>query len=165
MTEAYLALGSNLGARLDILRAGREALRGSPRLSVDASSALYETEPVGGPAGQGAYLNAVLRVTTTLSSRDLLFRCLAIEARFGRERRQLWGPRTLDIDLLLYGDEIRNEPELVLPHPRLHQRKFVLVPLFDLAPDLRHPLLGRTVRELLAALPAAESLRLERQTW
>lgn len=165
MVTAYLALGSNLGDRAATLRGGREALDATPGIQVTASSPLYQTEPVGGPVGQGPYLNAVLEVETTLSSHALLRCCLEVEARFGRRRRQRWEARTLDVDLLLFGEEVRDDPDLVLPHPRLHLRPFVLVPLGDLAPELVHPLLGRTVSELLADVPPTGGVQRFSETW
>jgi len=162
MTTAYLALGANLGDRLATFRQTRAALDGQPHIEVTAASALFETEPVGGPAGQGFYLNAVLEIATTLPARELLDVCQTIEEQFGRRREERWGPRTLDIDLLLYGDIVSDDPDLTLPHPRLHLRRFVLVPLCELAPDLRHPRLGQTIRELYARLDdSAEVRRLE----
>lgn len=162
---AYLALGSNLGERRAQLRGAREALAAAGAVRVTAASPLYETEPVGGPAGQPSYLNAVLRVETTLSPRALLDCCLAVEARFGRRRLEPWGPRTLDVDLLFYGREILGGPGLVVPHPRLHERRFVLVPLADLAPALLHPVLGRSIRQLLADLDVAEDVRRLAEEW
>lgn len=162
---AYLALGANLGDRAGQLQGARGALAAADGLRVTAASPLYETEAVGGPSGQPCYLNAVLRVETTLSCRDLLECCLAVEARFGRRRQEPWGPRTLDVDLLFYGREIIDEPGLIVPHPRLHQRRFVLEPLAELAPDLLHPVLGRSVRQLLTDLGEAESVRLYARKW
>lgn len=165
MVTAYLALGSNLGDRQVALAGARQALGSVPGIRLAAASPLYETEPVGGPAGQGPYLNAVLRVETDLAPRALLRRCLEVEACFGRRRRERWGARTLDVDLLLFGDEVRSEPDLELPHPRLHLRRFVLAPLRDLAPELVHPVLGRTVRELIDDLPSPGGVRRFAETW
>lgn len=165
MTDAYLALGSNLGERLELLRGARAALQASSQIEVTGCSAVYETEPVGGPAGQPAYLNAVLRVRTGLSPEALLALGLEIEARFGRVRSRRWEARTLDIDLLLYAGELRDDPALTLPHPRLHLRRFVLEPLAELAADLAHPRLGKTIGELLAGLSAGETVRRLYPTW
>ncbi len=162
---AYLGLGANLGERRSQLQGARAALGASDGVRVTAASPLYETEPVGGPAGQPSYLNAVLQVETTLDCRDLLSLCLAVEARFGRRREEPWGPRTLDIDLLLCGAEVIDEPGLVVPHPRLHQRRFVLAPLAVLAPQLRHPVLGLTVCDLLAGLEDESAVTLHTQEW
>jgi len=165
MVNAYLALGSNLGEREKILKGARQALDAAPGVRVTASSPLYETQPVGGPEGQGPYLNAVLKVETDLSAPELLRRCLKVEALFGRQREERWGARTLDIDLLLRGEETRCEADLVVPHPRLHLRRFVLTPLRDLAPELVHPLLGRTVSELLADLPSGDGVTRLLENW
>lgn len=117
-------------------------------------SPVIETEPVG-PPGQGPYLNAAASFETTLTARTLLDRLLTIERRLGRDRAgtQRWGPRTIDLDLLLFGDSVINEPGLVVPHPRLTERRFVLGPLAAIEPDLIVPGTGRCVRELLAELP------------
>jgi 2-amino-4-hydroxy-6-hydroxymethyldihydropteridine diphosphokinase len=163
-TTAFLGLGANLGDRRATLAVARSALAAAAGVHRVAASALYETAPVGGPAGQPAYLNAVLRLETTLPARQLLALCLATEAAFGRRRDERWGARTLDLDLLLYGAAVLDEPELVVPHPELHRRRFVLVPLAGLAPELLHPRLGKTVRELLTDSPAGE-VRLLAETW
>ena len=163
--SAYLALGANLGDRQGQLQGAREALATADGIRVLAASPLYETEPVGGPPNQPLYLNAVLQVATSRSCRDLLALCQEVETRFGRYRQEPWGPRTLDIDLLFYGLETLNQPGLIIPHPRLHQRRFVLVPLADLAPDLCHPAFGRSVRQLLAALGDGEKVRLYAKDW
>lgn len=129
--RAFIALGSNLGDRAAHLRA---AVAGLP--DVVAVSPVYETEPVGGPAGQGPYLNAVVELDTELSPRDLLEAGRALEAAAHRERGVQDGPRTLDVDVLLVGDLVVADDDLVVPHPRMWDRPFVLVPLHDLAPDL-----------------------------
>lgn len=150
-TEAHVAMGSNVGSREMHLRQARRELAQSVGIRVDAASGVYETEPVGPSTRR--FLNAVLRLEVRLSAPDLLARLLAIERGAGRRRRgPRWGPRTLDLDLLLYGAERIARPGLCVPHPRLHERAFVLVPLCDVSPGVRHPLLGRSARELLDAL-------------
>ncbi len=129
--RAFLALGSNLGDRRTYLR---EAVAHLP--DVVAVSEVYETDPVGGPPGQGAYLNCVVELRTTRTARELLGLAQAAEAAAERVRVERWGPRTLDVDVLLVGDEVVDEPELTVPHPRMWDRGFVLVPLADLAPEL-----------------------------
>ena len=156
MTIAYVALGSNLGDREGTIR---EAIR----LLVAATGArarvsrLFETDPVG-YLDQPRFLNGVVELDGELGSpHALLATCLDVEARLGRERSVVNGPRTLDLDLLLVGDERIRDERLTLPHPRMHERAFVLVPLAELAPDLRHPVLGGTVTELLERLPDTKS--------
>ena len=131
MRRAFLSLGSNLGDRRSTLAAAVMALD-----DVVAVSPVYETAPVGGPTGQGPYLNIVVELATERSARDLLKMALAIEVEAGRERRVRWGPRTLDIDVLWVEGESVDEPDLHVPHPRMHERGFVMVPLADLAPEL-----------------------------
>jgi len=131
---AYLGLGSNLGDRLANLQAAVELLRREERMRVVASSRVWETEPVGGPE-QPEYLNAVLRVETDRSPRELLDACLGVEAELGRVRAERWGPRTIDVDVLLYDERTVDEPDLVVPHPRLAERAFVVLPLLELEPD------------------------------
>jgi 2-amino-4-hydroxy-6-hydroxymethyldihydropteridine diphosphokinase len=132
--RAFIGLGSNLGDRRAFLVAAVDGLRAGG--DVVAVSPLYETEPVGGPVGQGAYLNVVVQLSTEDSPRQLLERCRALEAAAGRERTQRWGPRTLDADVLLVEGSEVDEPDLTVPHPRLWERRFVVQPLADLAPDL-----------------------------
>ena len=129
--RAFLGLGSNLGDRWAHLRA---AVAGLP--DVVAVSPVYETAPVGGPPGQPAYLNAVVELATELSPRHLLAHARRLEDEAGRVRTERWGPRPLDVDVLLVGDVEVDDPDLRVPHPRWQERAFVLVPLHDLAPDL-----------------------------
>ncbi len=131
MTRAFLSLGSNLGDRWGYLR---EAVAALP--DVVGVSPVYETEPVGGPAGQERFLNAVVELDTDLSPRELLEVAQRLEAAAGRQRVEHHGPRTLDVDVLLVGDLVVEEPDLVVPHPRMYERTFVLRPLADLAPEL-----------------------------
>jgi 2-amino-4-hydroxy-6-hydroxymethyldihydropteridine diphosphokinase len=149
---ACVALGSNLGDRRAYLLRAAAALREHLGVSSVRLSSLYETAPVGGPAGQGPYLNAAAEVETTLPPEELLRLLLAVEAENGRVRTVADAPRTLDLDLLLYGDEVRSDPGLILPHPRMHERAFVLVPLAEIAPGRIHPVLKKCVADLLAGL-------------
>jgi 2-amino-4-hydroxy-6-hydroxymethyldihydropteridine diphosphokinase len=134
MARAFIGLGSNLGDRRAHLNAAVEGLRSGG--DVVAVSPLYETAPVGGPAGQGPYLNVVVELSTDDTPRRLLERCRALEEAAGRVRAERWGPRTLDADVLLVEGAEVDEPDLTVPHPRLWERRFVVQPLADLAPDL-----------------------------
>ena len=131
---AFLGLGSNLGDRLANLQAAVDALQAEPGLRVAASSRVWETTPVGGPP-QPDYLNAVIRIETDFSARDLLDIARRVESRLGRIRKERWGARTIDVDVLLYDEEEIDEPDLMVPHPRIMQRAFVLLPLLELEPD------------------------------
>lgn len=148
MTRAYIALGANLGQLLETLRWAAAAL--SRLGTVTEVSALYRTAPVGGPPGQPDYLNAVLALETALPPLALLDGLQAIEAEAGRTRTVRWEARTLDLDLLLYGDELIHLPRLKVPHPLAWERGFVLAPLADLAPQLSHPVTGEKVAAALA---------------
>jgi 2-amino-4-hydroxy-6-hydroxymethyldihydropteridine diphosphokinase len=152
MTAVVLALGSNLGDRQDILQGAVDAIAGLSGVRVTAVSPVYETAPVGGPA-QPDYLNAVVLADATAPARELLDRLHEIEAAFDRVRLVRWGPRTLDIDVIMFGGERSDDPKLTLPHPRAHERAFVLAPWHDVDPDAALPGHG-PVAELLAKADA-----------
>jgi len=147
---AAIALGSNLGDSAQILRGALLALDRVEGLKVVATSSWYRTAPVGPP--QPDYLNGCALLATTLGPEQVLTHLLRIEQQFGRVRRVRWGPRSLDLDLLFYGDRTLDLPHLTLPHPRMGDRAFVLVPLADIAPHWQHPHTGETVAERLAQL-------------
>jgi len=151
--NAYIAIGSNLGDRSQTIERALNAIGSHPTIEIITRSTIIETAPVG-DIEQGAYLNGVIQVRTTESPRELLDALLGIESAFGRERdnEQRWGPRTLDLDLIVYSDQVIDEPGLQVPHPRLHERSFVLIPLAEIAPDLMLPVYNETPRRLLEAL-------------
>jgi len=154
LKTVYLSLGSNVGNRQANLKAAVAALEPA-RIHVLRASPIYETEPVEN-TNQPRFLNLVIEAETKLFPEQLLQRTLKIEQNLGRVRRIPKGPRTIDIDILFYGKTIVQSATLEIPHPRLAERRFVLAPLADLAPDFRHPLTGRSVREMLDAAPAAD---------
>jgi len=156
-----LSLGSNLGDRLANLQAGIDLLVAGPGVAATAVSAVFEASPVGGPE-QPDYLNAVLLAASSLPARQILHRCQAAETALGRVRTVRWGPRTLDVDIIACGSEISSGPELTLPHPRAHERAFVLVPWQDADPAACLPGCGQ-VADLLALLPADGVRRLDDQ--
>jgi 2-amino-4-hydroxy-6-hydroxymethyldihydropteridine diphosphokinase len=149
---ALIGLGSNLGDRKSLLDAAVAALAATDGVQLRAVSSYHGTAPVGGPPGQGDYLNAAAAIDTTLEPLDLLHRLQEIETRAGRVRSVRWGERTLDLDLLLFGDRVIATEELRVPHPRMALRRFVLAPLAEIAPGAVDPVTGRTIRELLADL-------------
>jgi len=157
--RTVIAMGSNIGDRLDYLQGGLDGLFDTPRITFLAVSPVYETTPVGGPE-QPDYLNAVVIAETSMPAQAVLERCFSLEDAYGRVRDELWGPRTLDLDLIIYGDEVSNSPGLTLPHPRAHERAFVLAPWLDADPQAQIPGCG-PVADLLAALGTAGIARVE----
>lgn len=156
-TIAYIGLGSNLGDRGDTLMAAVKQLAALKGIAVRRISQFVVTEPVGGPEDQPKYLNAAAEIETTLAPAELLGELQRIEASLGRDRskEQRWGPRTCDLDILLMGQTVIETTELTIPHPRMHERLFVLRPLAQIAPQVVHPKLHKTVVELLAEAEVA----------
>ncbi len=150
MTETvYIGLGSNMGDRAGHLKSAIEMIDAHPNCRVRVESSLYETEPLGEDSGDW-FLNSVICIETDLPPLQLLNLLHEVEVSRGRDRtRRRWAPRTLDLDILFYGDQTLDMPDLVVPHPQLHLRKFVLEPLCGIAPDFMHPVFKRTLSELL----------------
>jgi 2-amino-4-hydroxy-6-hydroxymethyldihydropteridine diphosphokinase len=153
---AYLSLGSNLGNREAQLREAQQRVAKLGRIT--SVSSFYETEPVE-VTDQPWFLNAALALETNLKPQDLMQSILQIEHEMGRERLQKKGPRTVDIDILLFSNQILNSTAVTIPHPAMHHRRFVLEPLAEIAPEARHPLLNKTVRELRDSLPEGQIVR------
>ena len=158
--RAYIGIGGNLDDPLLQMRRAFRALHELPASRCVACSPLYRSAPVGGPSGQPDYLNAAAALDTTLAPDELLTALQAIETAQGRTRTVRWGPRTLDLDLLLYDRLVLDEPRLTLPHPRLHERAFVLYPLYDIAPALEIPGHG-LLTDLLTKFPQTALVRLD----
>ena len=162
--KAFIGLGSNLGDREASLRQALEHLATAPETVVVRASSLYDTEPVG-VEDQPHFLNAVAQLETQLTPRQLLWNLMLIERRLGRVRTQRWGPRTIDLDLLLYEDVIIEDDDLQLPHPEMSKRSFVLVPLVELEPLLIHPVTGETMLALLQRLGARPLVKHGSRLW
>lgn len=156
--RAFLALGGNLADPQQAFQKACRALAEHPQITLMQASSLYRTPAVGGPSGQPDYLNAVIEISTELTPEQLLTLCQALEAAAGRSREIRWAPRTLDIDLLLFADLIIDTADLTLPHPRLQERQFVLLPLVEIAAGLQHPQLATSVSTLLENLPAVAGI-------
>jgi len=163
--QVFLGLGSNLGNRLAFLRGGRDMLLTCHEIQLVRTSGVYQSDAVGGPSDNPPFFNACLEISTNLPPRQLLETCHAAEDEFGRTRPERWAPRTLDIDILFYADLVVDEPDLQIPHPRLHQRCFVLTPLQEIAPNLVCPLRKRTITELCTALQCDSEVELLRSNW
>lgn len=162
--NAYVGLGSNLGEREAMIRLALDDLARLPGTELVRASSLYDTEPVG-DVDQPNFLNAVAQLETELAPRQLLWNLLLIEKRLGRTRTRRWGPRTIDLDLLLYGHAILDEPGLRVPHPELEKRSFVLVPLVELDPLLVHPATGETLLSHLTRLHARPPVKRGSRLW
>jgi 2-amino-4-hydroxy-6-hydroxymethyldihydropteridine diphosphokinase len=160
VVTACIALGSNLGDREQNLRAALALIRGLPQTNVTAVSPFLETDPVDAPPDSGPFMNAAAVLETALSAPALMQALLEIERSLGRNRTESQpknSPRPIDLDLLLYGDMISSTPQLTVPHPRMHLRRFVLAPLAQIAPGMIHPVYRQTIRQLLATLPTGDS--------
>ncbi len=153
MVQCLIALGSNQGDRVSNLVNAVAALRQNKAINVARVSSFYETAPVGGPADQEKFFNAVAIVETALSPADLMAALLEIEKKLGRKRTERWGPRTIDLDLLLYSEQTLDSADVTLPHPRMHERRFVLAPASEIAADWVHPRLHKSIASLLSDLP------------
>jgi len=156
---ACVGLGSNLGNRQAQIRGALNLLQRDRKVHILRRSSLYETDPVG-IIDQPLFLNSVVQIFTEYTPRDLLALLQAIERRLDRRKTLRWGPRRIDLDLLLYDDQVIQEPDLIVPHPELAKRAFVLVPLVEIGPHIVHPLLGKTVAELLEKIDHREGIRL-----
>lgn len=163
--QVFLGFGANIGSPLAQFRQARAQLNEHRQINVISSSPIYRTPAIGGPENQPDFLNAVVEVQVAMSAQSLLHVCRQIENMAGRTREIHWGPRPLDIDLLFFSDQLIDTPELTLPHPRLHQRHFVLLPLSNLASDLHHPLLKCSVTELLEQLPPVDGITQIQDSW
>ncbi len=160
MNLVLIGIGANLGDPVGSIREAVEKLRENPRITLLRCSSLYRTEPVG-KAEQDWFVNGVIQCGTSLEPEQLLLELQATEHKFGRVRRERWGPRTLDLDILAFGELILEREGLTIPHPRLHERRFVLIPLHEILPHWRHPRLRRTCHELLQDLGGERGQRVE----
>ena len=151
--RAFIGAGANLGEPVRQIQRALGELEKSPGVRLGAVSSLYRTQPMG-PVAQPPFINAVFSLECGISPQELLALLLSVEEKMGRIRRERWGPRVIDLDLLFFDEAIISEQGLEVPHPRLHERRFVLTPLVEIAPDVVHPILKKSAFDLLAALPA-----------
>lgn len=159
---AYLSIGSNMGNRLKAFQRAIQLLDKINAIRVVASSSIYETDPVG-YTNQACFLNAVIKISTSLQPEDLLQTCLLIEKKLGRKREIRWGPRTLDLDILLYNQENIETESLIVPHPRIQERAFVIIPLMELDPNIKLPNVNAALDDILNQIPDKEGVRLWKQ--
>ena len=152
MESAYIGIGSNIGRKIEHCEKAISLMGGLEKSSIRVQSPFYRTEPVG-VQGQDYFVNGVVCLDTDLSAEDLLKHLLGIEAHMGRVRLKKWDARVIDLDILLFGSQVIQTPDLMVPHPLMHVRRFVLTPLLQVAPELIHPVLGKSIRELAEMLP------------
>lgn len=162
MNNVYLSLGSNIGNRLEYLREAVQMLHNHKQIKVVNISSVYETDPVGYEE-QALFLNIVVQIETSLNPSSVLEKCQSIENELGRKRIIRWGPRTIDLDILLYNHENIVSDKLIIPHPRIEERAFVLVPLIEIAPDIKLPNKSMRLKESLKLLPDREGVRVWKQ--
>jgi len=156
--SVYIGLGSNMGCKRDNIAQAVALISAIPGVNIKNISSLYETEPWG-KTDQDKFLNQVIEIETSLPPKELLRELQNIEIKMGRQRQEKWGPRLIDLDILLYGNEVLDDPQLIIPHPHMRERLFVLVPLAEIGADLRFPDNGATVREVLSSVLAREGNR------
>lgn len=156
--KAFIGIGSNLGVPAENCEKAIRLLKATTDIEVVAQSSLYESEPVG-KTDQNWFVNAVIAIRTTLTPEALLVAVLAIEKDLGRERREKWGPRIIDLDLLAYEDHVTSSNDLTLPHPEMTKRRFVLLPLSEFAGDYLHPVKNKTIHDLLQELPQSPQVK------
>lgn len=149
--KAYIGIGSNIGKKIENCKKAIELLKENPQIKIAKISDFYETEPVGYKE-QEWFVNGTVEIETDLNPQELLLLCQTIESELGREKKIKYGPRIIDLDILLYNNDIIDKTELKIPHPEMHKRRFVLEPLSDIAPDAVHPVLKKTIVELLESL-------------